>query len=88
MAKKTNQEPPPEETADDSATTPPEWTPAMETPEAETPPPEETAKESGFICPACKHTTGIKIGAPYQKNGQTLQYVKCAKCNHMGVDVL
>ena len=79
--------------------TEPEQNVEPEQPTVETPPEETTATppepakakkpdETTFVCPACQHTACVQIGAPYQKNGQTLQYVKCEKCNHISVDIL
>ena len=65
----------------------------VETPQPDTPPVEPAAqskpgkaKDSNFVCPACKHTSGVKIGAPYQKGELTLQYVQCEKCHHLSAE--
>ena len=59
-----------------------------ETPMAETPATEiSTAKlgktKTDFVCPACKHTAGVNIGAPYMNGEEKLQLVKCVKCHHI-----
>jgi len=80
MSKRNNQN---QDTADTPETV------VEETPQAETPAPSTDTPETAFVCPACEHTTGIKLGTPGQNGaGQDCQLVMCEKCNHVIVDVL
>jgi len=72
--KKQNQEPAIDETT--------------ETPEVETPTVTEKPSKTTYVCSACKHTTGVKLGAPYRNGEQTLQCIKCARCSNVSIDVL
>jgi hypothetical protein len=61
----------------------------VEIPQAETPvsKPVKPTK-TDYVCPACKHTTCLKIGTPYHKGELTLQYVQCEKCEHLSAITL
>ena len=39
------------------------------------------APPPSFKCPSCKHTSGTKLGLPFQKGEQSFQYIKCGECN-------
>jgi hypothetical protein len=86
MSKRNNQN---QDTADTPETAV-EETPQAETPATEpSPAPSTDTPETAFVCPACEHTTGIKLGTPGQNGaGQDCQLVMCEKCNHVIVDVL
>lgn len=44
--------------------------------------------ETDFVCPACQHTTGVKLGAPYMNGEQKLQLIRCVKCDHVMTELL
>ena len=75
-------------TADDNQQTAEE--PTTETTPVETPAQSKPGKTKklDYVCPACKHTSGVTIGAPYQKGELKLQYVQCEKCHHLSAEIV
>ena len=83
MSKKKTEETIEQTTEESTVETPQPDTPPVETPVQSKP---GKAKKTDFVCPVCKHTSGVKIGAPYQKGELTLQYVQCEKCHNLSVE--
>jgi hypothetical protein len=81
--KKKNVEPVVEETVAEEETTATETPPEAETPAAEPPKEKPSKTKTDYVCPACQHTTGVKLGLPYRIGETKFQYVQCAKCLHV-----
>jgi len=85
MSKKKTEETHEQTTEESTVDTPQPGTPPVE-PAAQSKP--KKSKDPDYVCPACKHTSGVKIGAPYQKGELTLQYVQCEKCHHISAEIV
>ena len=85
MSKKKTKETNEQTTEESTVETSQPDTPPVETPARSKP---KKSKDSDYVCPACQHTSGVKLGLPFQKGEQSFQYVKCEKCNHISAETV